>query len=222
MLDISGGEILLVAGIGMVLIGRKDLPRASFFLGDKVGRVVGFLQGARARGEQYASGASEIKAGLKELRSGLRELDAVKAELAIAATSGLRGFEDANPRMTQTVLSPKSERLVNETKLKAKAHKYDNLTTSPITSNSELAPRKQSVAAVVEDEWAKRGMRFQAKGERVNWGAGSPTGGGSSLLNDIISEGLIHDQYDRVTAEQDDILKSRMRDRRSKVTDPAD
>ena len=221
MLDISGGEILLVAGIGIVLIGRKDLPRASFFLGDKVGRVVGFLQGARARGEQYASGASEIKAGLKELRSGLRELDAVKAELAIAATSGLRGFDDANPGMTQTVLSPKSERLVNVTKLEAKAHKSDNLKTSPITSNSDLAPRKQSVAAVVEDEWAKRGMSFQAKGERVNWGAGSPTGGGS-LLNDIISEGLIHDQYDRVTAEQDDILKSKMRDRQSKVQDPAD
>eukprot|EP00554_Chaetoceros_debilis_P004494 CAMPEP_0194098194 /NCGR_PEP_ID=MMETSP0149-20130528/58254_1 /TAXON_ID=122233 /ORGANISM="Chaetoceros debilis, Strain MM31A-1" /LENGTH=284 /DNA_ID=CAMNT_0038784235 /DNA_START=197 /DNA_END=1051 /DNA_ORIENTATION=- len=84
----------------MAAIGRKDLPKASRFIGHKVGRLVGLLQGARARADQFAQ-ANELNALQNELRSGLRELDAVKGELAVAASSqGLigRGLGSTIPR----------------------------------------------------------------------------------------------------------------------------
>eukprot|EP00551_Chaetoceros_affinis_P007660 CAMPEP_0203667836 /NCGR_PEP_ID=MMETSP0090-20130426/4581_1 /ASSEMBLY_ACC=CAM_ASM_001088 /TAXON_ID=426623 /ORGANISM="Chaetoceros affinis, Strain CCMP159" /LENGTH=249 /DNA_ID=CAMNT_0050532105 /DNA_START=45 /DNA_END=794 /DNA_ORIENTATION=- len=75
----------------MTLVGRKDLPKASHFLGTKIGQVVGLLQGARARADRFATN-NELKALQNELRSGLRELDTVKGELAVAASSrGLIG-----------------------------------------------------------------------------------------------------------------------------------
>lgn len=54
-------------------IGRKDLPKASRFFGNKVGRLVGILQGARARADRFAQ-TNELHALQNELRSGLREL----------------------------------------------------------------------------------------------------------------------------------------------------
>jgi Sec-independent protein translocase protein TatA len=47
MFETSWGEIFVMTGLCMVLIGRKDLPHASRFVGSQVGRVVGLLQGAR-------------------------------------------------------------------------------------------------------------------------------------------------------------------------------
>ena len=89
--EVSWGETFILIGAATAIIGRKDLPRASRFLGAKMGRVVGFLQGARLRADQFAS-SNELTALQNELRSGLRELDTVKGELAIAASSrGLVG-----------------------------------------------------------------------------------------------------------------------------------
>ena len=48
----SIGATFIVIGISATLIGRRDLPKASHFLGQQVGRIVGFLQGARARERQ--------------------------------------------------------------------------------------------------------------------------------------------------------------------------
>jgi Sec-independent protein translocase protein TatA len=91
MIETSWGEILVIAGVSITLIGRKDLPKASYFLGSKIGQVVGLLQGARARADKFATN-NELKALQNELRSGLRELDSVKGELAVAASSrGLVG-----------------------------------------------------------------------------------------------------------------------------------
>ena len=70
-------------GVGLFLVGKKDLPKAANWLGTQLGRAVGLLQGARIRADQYASN-NELKALQNELRSGLRELDAVKAELAVS------------------------------------------------------------------------------------------------------------------------------------------
>eukprot|EP00559_Dactyliosolen_fragilissimus_P006551 CAMPEP_0184863276 /NCGR_PEP_ID=MMETSP0580-20130426/10408_1 /TAXON_ID=1118495 /ORGANISM="Dactyliosolen fragilissimus" /LENGTH=266 /DNA_ID=CAMNT_0027361527 /DNA_START=77 /DNA_END=873 /DNA_ORIENTATION=- len=75
----------------MTFIGRKDLPQASRFLGSQLGRIVGFLQGARAKADTFAAN-NELRELQNELRSGLRDLDAVRAELAVAASSrGLVG-----------------------------------------------------------------------------------------------------------------------------------
>jgi hypothetical protein len=85
-LDITWGETFVLTGLGFALIGRKDLPKAAHFLGAQVGRVVGFLQGVRVRADRFTE-HHEIRALHNELRSGLRELDAVRVELATAASS---------------------------------------------------------------------------------------------------------------------------------------
>ena len=91
MLDVSFGEVMILTGVSIAVIGRKDLPLASKFLGTQIGRIVGVLQGARIRADRLAMD-SELKNLQSEVRSGLRELDMVKGELAVAASSrGLVG-----------------------------------------------------------------------------------------------------------------------------------
>jgi Sec-independent protein translocase protein TatA len=91
MFDISWGEIFVVGAVGVALTGRRDMPAACRFVGSQVGRVVGLLQGARARADQFAH-HNELKQLQNEFRSGLRELDQVKMELAVAASSqGMMG-----------------------------------------------------------------------------------------------------------------------------------
>lgn len=233
MFDVSSGELIVLAGVGIALIGRKDLPNMSRALGDKVGRIVGLLQGARARGAQFASN-NELNSGLKELRTGLRELDAVKSELAIAASSGMRGFGNTPPASADATMAPsipqqftpsasinnissqipplRNTITTGEEYLKAAAKASScSEAALPLLSTNNLAPRSQSVAAIAEEEWVKKGIGFRARAEEVNWSSrGGPSTGGSALLNDIIQESLIHDQYDRVTAEQDEMLKSKI------------
>ena len=91
MFDVSWGEIGVLTGLGLVLIGRRDLPLASHALGKQLGRIVGLLQGARLRADRFATD-HQLKALQNEFRSGLRELDAVKAELAGAMMSNSRGI----------------------------------------------------------------------------------------------------------------------------------
>jgi len=112
MLDVSWGETAVLFGVGIFLIGRNDLPRASRILGKQVGRVVGVLQGARARADRFTAD-NELRALQNELRSGLRELDVVRGELAVAASgSGLMGrglgtmVPSANRRVAGPTTSP--------------------------------------------------------------------------------------------------------------------
>ncbi|KAL3775266.1 hypothetical protein ACHAW5_010904 [Stephanodiscus triporus] len=94
MFDVSWGEIAVLAGVGLTLLGRKDLPPASRALGGQVGRVVGMLRGARIRADRYATD-HRLKKLRDEFKSGLRELDAVKAELAGSMTiNGGYGYGD--------------------------------------------------------------------------------------------------------------------------------
>jgi len=91
MFDISWGEIAILGAVGVAVTGKRDLPMACRFVGQQLGRVVGLLQGARARADRFAH-HNELKALQNELRSGLRELDQVKTELAVAAsTQGVMG-----------------------------------------------------------------------------------------------------------------------------------
>ena len=113
MFEVSWGELFILTSATIAFIGRKDLPKASYFLGSKVGQIVGVLQGARIRADTFArqNANVELKALQNELRSGLREIDAVKGELAIAASSrglvgrGLSGGgsgSNRNPVLTQS------------------------------------------------------------------------------------------------------------------------
>lgn len=91
MFDVSWGEIAMLGAVGIAVTGKRDLPAACRFVGQQLGRVVGLLQGARARADRFAH-HNELRALQNELRSGLRELDQVKTELAVAAsTKGVVG-----------------------------------------------------------------------------------------------------------------------------------
>jgi Sec-independent protein translocase protein TatA len=101
---------------------------------------------------------------------------------------------------------------------------------SLLLSKPSLAPREHSVAAIAEEEWVKQGIGFKSRAEMGTFGswkssaASSGHGnnanvggatqnnvGGASILNDLISESLIYDQYDRVLQEQSDALQSKAR-----------
>ena len=285
MFDVSWGETIVIIGISVAAIGRKDLPKASKFIGNKVGKLVGILQGARARADRFAQ-TNELHALQNELRSGLRELDTVKGELAMAASSqGLigRGLGSTIPsssfsragdinrgRGLQSTIGGSS---VSNANANANANAYNTMpftpsqaasggmgsssssgagagasslsgsdylaaareasesseyvAVAPTHSKSNLAPRSQSVAAVAEEEWNKRGIGFKSRAERGTgfWhtseaAASSASasgqaqaigiGGGSSLLADLIQQNLIHDQYERAVMEQDQEIQDKM------------
>jgi Sec-independent protein translocase protein TatA len=77
----SWGEIFVVTGLSIALIGRHDLPKAAYYIGQQTGRLVGVLQGARVRMNQYTNAQSDLTQLRAEVQSGLRELDHVRAEL---------------------------------------------------------------------------------------------------------------------------------------------
>ena len=208
MLDISWGETFVLTGVAIGLIGRKDLPAASRFLGTQVGRVVGFLQGARARADKFTTN-SELRALQNELRSGLRELDAVKGELAVAASSGGligRGLGStvraanritASPTTASSPLSaatpsapvhqikPTIPSISGQDYLEAARASSDESSSAEslsLPSPVQLAPRTQSVAAVAEEEWEKQGIGFKSRAELGTgaWAISSSLGSATS------------------------------------------
>ena len=200
MFDVSWGELFIVTGVSIAVVGRKDLPKASYFLGSKIGQIVGFLQGARARADRFATN-NELNALQNELRSGLRELDTVKGELAIAASSrGLIGRGLASTVSGRSSLIKNGADMGNQQTL-ASSLPQGNLNSSApqvpptaMVSNvdyfeaakqageanqsegkplDQLPPRSQSVAAVAEEEWEKQGIGFKSRAERGiggHWG----------------------------------------------------
>jgi Sec-independent protein translocase protein TatA len=91
MIEVSWAEMAVVSALGLAMIGRKDLPSAARTAGQSIGRIVGLLQGARARADRFTS-HNELNQLQNELRSGLRELDAVKSELAVSMSGrGMMG-----------------------------------------------------------------------------------------------------------------------------------
>lgn len=252
----------MVGGIGMALAGRRDLPAASRFVGSQLGRVVGLLQGARARADQFAA-HNELKQLQNELRSGLRELDQVKTELAVAAssqgmvgrslgatvgsanrvggknnsmtimpkpgglppTSPLRGasmppIAAAAPILGSSVpmKDDASEFMTMEISDPTMATPIDQL---PYVASTTLAPEAQSERAVLEEEWVKQGIGFRSRAETGEWMGNVPnegTGGktGSELLENIIRQNLIFDQYDRVVGEQERAMHDRIENIKTK------
>lgn len=242
MIEVSWGELFVVTGLGFALIGKKDLPRAAGFVGNRIGRIVGLLQGARARADTFAQ-QSELNQLHSELRAGLRELDAVKSEMAVAMSSrSSRGFDmsrtvvqapqqqqappSSAPMQIETPTSPTSAASISpstplqSTDTPSRAG-IEQIPAAEQASRS-LPPKSQTVAAVAEEEWEKQGIGFRSRAERgVGLGyaeeqANDPLTSGSSILNNIIVQNLIFDQYDRVVQEQDSILQSKIDDIQAK------
>jgi sec-independent protein translocase protein TatB len=250
MLDISWGEILVVAGVGVALTGRRDLPKACRFVGSQMGRVVGLLQGARARADQFATN-NELRQLQNELRSGLRELDQVKTELAVAAsTQGMMGRtlgvttasanRDSNNRAataatqatTATTTTASRQALQTNNHLSASSlpppatsstsaaaatripstasSSLQATTTTTISSQYILPPAIQTERAVMEDEWEKQGIGFRSRAEQMGTNTNSDTKTGSELLEYLIKQNLIFDQYERVVGEQEAQMQERM------------
>ena len=259
MLDVSLGQLIVVGVVGAAVTGRKDLPHAFRFVGTQVGRIVGLLQGARARADQYAA-QNELKQLQNELRSGVRELDQVRMELAVAASSqGMVGrnlgalTSSANrPRVgmvggmstfgsppfaataASAAMSPPN--LGYNTTVGADLLNRSTTLATPTAYSSPLMPRgvspsttsmstSHSEKAALEEEWEKQGIGYQTRAEQLykerrkknnnNNHNGRPTAeaavvSGSELLESLIRQQLLWDQYDRVVAEQNSHIQSRI------------
>jgi Sec-independent protein translocase protein TatA len=192
MIEVSWGELAVMTGLGLFLIGKHDLPKAAHVVGTYTGRMVGLLQGARARADRFAA-HSELKQLQNELRSGLRELDVVKSELAVSMSPGamvgrnlgaLTGNVNNNnkrqnykPAQQQQQQSQQltarnlpsysvSSSLSTDVDISATAMDGYNQNRSSASASSFLAPSEQTVAAVAEQEWASQGISFVSKAER--------------------------------------------------------
>ena len=227
MFDTSWGEIFVMTGLCLALVGRKDLPKASRFVGSQVGRVVGLLQGARLRADRFAA-QNELRQLQNELRAGLRELDAVKAEIAVAASSrGTIGralgatVPSANriaPEGVVRSISDNENKGVFTTVTTTNSSKTMEMRDMPTAAVRPLAPRAHAVAAVAEDEWVKQGIGFVSRAEQM--GADTAAGpSGAKILSNLIQQSLIFDQHDRVVQEQQQALQSKVEDAKQKRQD---
>ena len=227
MFNVSWGELVVLAGISLAVIGPRDLPKVAFAAGTQVGRLVGLLQGARARADRFAA-QSELKQLQNELRSGLRDLDAVKSELAVSMspsamigrtlgpmTANANNIHRASailPPPNPTSTPPMSSGTISHTPLDA--HSPALLVSTPSTSSSSSPSSSiyQSSLAAAEQAWENQGIGFQSAAER---GVGLSSGynreqAGSVILSKLLHESLMFDQYDRVVAEQDAVLQSKV------------
>jgi Sec-independent protein translocase protein TatA len=243
--SISWGEIFVVGAVGAAMTGRKDLPAACRYVGSQLGRVVGLLQGARARADQFATN-NELRQLQNELRSGLRELDQVKSELAVAASSqgmvgrSLGGTTSlANRQRQQTHVSAAAgtpmEASLSNTNFGSSSSSASVASVSSQTIRSaasppvaaaqvsipsSLPPAYQTERAVMEEEWEKRGIGFRSVAEQGAWMGNTAdvttSNNGSELLANLIKDNLIFDQYDRVVGAQEAKLEERIEKARNR------
>jgi Sec-independent protein translocase protein TatA len=237
MFEVSWGELAVVTGIGLALIGRKDLPKAAHVAGTQVGRIVGLLQGARARADRFAE-QSELRHLSNEFRSGLRELDAVRSELAVSMSAGSlvggrhhlgaamgTSAPNAPPSLRALPLPPtaqlqlsSSPTLTSSTDGNGGVETAGTTPSLDTTSHHPTATWQQSsayqtTAAVAEQEWATRGIAFTSAAEQGRGVASASFNrdqSGSVRLAQLLQQSLIFDQYDRVVAEQDAVLQSKL------------
>ena len=251
--SISWGELIVLGGLGFVLVGRKDLPRVSRLAGTQLGRVVGLLQGARARADQFATN-NELKQLQNELRSGLRELDQVKTELAVAAssqgmvgrnlgatvaavnrqkplssgsgliggsTSGSLASTGSSSSIPPVSMSPPLSNPISPT-TKETDGDFVTLDIADPTQRQTIALERissseaQSERAVLEEEWVQQGIGFKARAEmmgnndQANTTNSDIPKSGSEILENLIKQNLIFDQYDRVVGKQEQEMKDRI------------
>lgn len=228
MFDFSLGEIVVVFGLGVALAGKKDLPKVANYVGTQVGRLVGTLQGARARADRYAAN-NELRQLQNELRAGLRELDAVRSEMAVSMSPsrGMIGRElgatvgSANripPGAASSTLqtgSNSSQQAAFQEGQAVVPCSPDSSVSSPLTpspgSLPELPPENETIGAVAEYQWKQQGIHFTSKAEM---GSGANLAdvqqSGSAILSGILQESLIFSQYDRLVQEQQIALQSKV------------
>mmetsp|Transcript_14316 Transcript_14316/g.34709 ORF Transcript_14316/g.34709 Transcript_14316/m.34709 type:complete len:267 (+) Transcript_14316:169-969(+) len=245
MFDISWGELVVLGSVGAALAGRRDLPGACRYVGLQVGRVVGLLQGARARADRF-SAQNELRQLQNELRSGLRELDQVKTELVVAASMGRtlgattpsanrlvsNNTNLASYRMAQPTISPQTmagdfssgnvsvstnESSTPQPERASVNHGKPNI--NDLIESLPLSPIIQSERASMEEEWEKQGISFRSTAEQGFWmnngslraASNGEASTGSEILENLIQQNLVFDQYNRVVANQEHELQQRIK-----------
>lgn len=181
--NVSWGELFIIVGVGISLVGRKDLPAASKYLGRQVGRVVGLLVGGRQRLEVYTSN-NELSKLQNELRMGLRELDAIKTEMALASSVGMRqlgvsktggsathnvsnlppGSHISSSRSTSSIINPASTTSLGT--MPSISNDIPTTATSSTGTPEVISTPSLSMRAIAEDEWNKRGIGFKSRAEQ--------------------------------------------------------
>ena len=84
MFDIGFGEILVTFGVGVALIGRKDMPVFARAAGRQLGRVVAYVRRSR---DEFGSkldksvDRADLQQVQAELNKTMMELDAIKREV---------------------------------------------------------------------------------------------------------------------------------------------
>lgn len=181
--NVSWGELFVIVGVGLSLIGRKDLPAASKHLGRQVGRVVGLLVGGRQRLDVYTSN-NELSKLQNELRMGLRELDAIKTEMALASSVGMRqlgvskiggsaahnmgslqpGSHISSSRSTSSIINPASTTILGT--MPPISNDIPTTATSSTGTPEVISTPSLSMRAIAEDEWNQRGIGFKSRAEQ--------------------------------------------------------
>ncbi|CAJ1950080.1 unnamed protein product [Cylindrotheca closterium] len=253
MFDVSWGELLVLGSVGAALAGRRDLPSACRFAGMQVGRVVGLLQGARARADQFST-QNELRQLQNELRSGLRELDQVKTELVVAASMGrtlgattpsanrLVSNKSSNNNNNNNNTNNNTNRTPYRTKIQSStitAPQVGNVSVSTASKSRQTPPQPtistadammeslslspssiiQSERASMEEEWEKQGISFRSAAEQGSWmntgnvtasSSSSTANTGSEILENLMHQNLVFDQYNRVVANQEHEMQQRI------------
>jgi len=168
MLDISLGEVLLTFGVGIAVIGRRDLPVFARAAGRQLGRAVTYIRISKdSLGTKLDEtvGHSELKKVQAELNKTMRELDAVKREVYSASDISTSAFmkpakEAAhNTQQSKSTLSTpqaaSSENNTNASNIPNTNNIAGGATASNFSNNSNTTERSGSslLTEIYLDEW---------------------------------------------------------------------
>jgi Sec-independent protein translocase protein TatA len=142
------------------------------------------------------------------------------ATTTAAATKNSSNSASKNSEIRYTIkTSPSATAMASSTPNNDDSLIYSMDAATPHTgpTASELPPVIQSERATMEEEWEKQGIGFRSRAEQGEWMAGSGSSSnmgeaktGSELLENLIKQNLIFDQYDRVVGEQENEMQQRI------------
>ena len=214
MLDFT--TFLVSTGVGLAIVGRQELPVFARSAGTAFGRFVGVVLARLPKMSQLLNSTQGEGGSLQEmqheLRQGMRDLDAVRAEMGMVFARPMAPTRSSSlMRATTTTTALATTALPNTTQTSSSSLGNPPITplsstppqsTTP-TTTSHLATTEHALGAMVEDEWAKRGIDFTSQAERGHGLAGhDPTTAGSAVLTSILHQSLLYDQYDRALVER--------------------
>lgn len=83
MFDITGGQVLVIASLTAVLLGRHEMKTAAFYLGKFTGNTVGMLRRYRSKLQQVVQEADmPVESMQADLQRSMAEVHSIREELA--------------------------------------------------------------------------------------------------------------------------------------------